>query len=90
MPIFPGVAVVPPLTLTDYGNACIEIGLAIDLSQTADKATTYTKTEVDGLLTGKATITCVDHAIANQSTLSINTLTTSSATLNIKSDLVSV
>ena len=46
-----------------------------------DKPTTYTKSEVDGLLTGKATITCVDNAIAHQSTRTTNTL-------NIKSDLV--
>ena len=48
----------------------------------------YTKSEIHGLLIHKASITYVDNAIANQSTLTINTLTTSSSALNIKSDLV--
>ena len=39
-----GIAVVPPLTLTCYGN--IEIGLAVVLNQKANTATTDTKTEV--------------------------------------------
>ena len=74
--------------MTYYGNDYIEIGLAVGLSLKADKSTTYTKSEVDGFLTNKASITYVDNAIANQSTLTINTLTTSSSALNIKSDLV--
>ena len=32
----------------------IEIGLAVDLNQKANTATTYTKSEVDGLLVSKA------------------------------------
>ncbi|MFM7987467.1 MAG: hypothetical protein ACKPKO_49960, partial [Candidatus Fonsibacter sp.] len=46
--IVPGIAVVPPLSLTYYGNDYIEIGLSVDLSLKADKSTTYTKSEVDG------------------------------------------
>ena len=45
--IVPGIAVVPPLNMTYYGNDYIEIGLSVDLSLKADKATTYTKTETD-------------------------------------------
>ncbi|MFM7978278.1 MAG: hypothetical protein ACKPKO_03095, partial [Candidatus Fonsibacter sp.] len=53
----PGIAVVAPLSLTYYCNDYIAIGLEVDLTQKADKSTTYTKSEVDGLLTGKAAIT---------------------------------
>ena len=52
------------MTLTYYGNDYIEIGLAVDLNQKANTATTYTKTEVDGLLVTKASTTYVDEAIA--------------------------
>ena len=31
--IVPGIAVVPPMTLTYYGNDYIEFGLAVDLNQ---------------------------------------------------------
>jgi hypothetical protein len=31
----------------------MEIGLSVDSSQKADKATTYTKTEVDGMIVTK-------------------------------------
>jgi len=41
--IMPGIAGVPPLTLTYYGNDYIEIGLAVDLNQQANTATPYTK-----------------------------------------------
>ena len=41
--IVPGLAVVPPMTLTDYRNYYIEIGLAVDLGQNTNTATTYTK-----------------------------------------------
>ncbi|MFM7978241.1 MAG: hypothetical protein ACKPKO_02905, partial [Candidatus Fonsibacter sp.] len=36
--IVPGIAVVPPLSLTYYGNDYIEIGLDVDLSLKADKS----------------------------------------------------
>ncbi|MFM7978404.1 MAG: hypothetical protein ACKPKO_03730, partial [Candidatus Fonsibacter sp.] len=49
--IVPGIAVVPPLSLTYYGNDYIEIG--VDLSQKADKSTTYTKSEVDSIASTK-------------------------------------
>jgi hypothetical protein len=42
------------LTLTYYGNDYIEIGLAVDLNQKANTATTYTKTEVDGVIDTKS------------------------------------
>ena len=58
-----GIAVVPPLTLTYYGNDYIEIGLAVDLNQKANTSTTYTKTEVDGLLVIKASTSYVDTAL---------------------------
>ncbi|MFM7989164.1 MAG: hypothetical protein ACKPKO_58605, partial [Candidatus Fonsibacter sp.] len=89
--IVPGIAVVPPLSLTYYGNDYIEIGLGVDISLKADKSTTYTKSEVDELLTNKASITYVDNAIAATSTrptFTTNTLTTSSGSLNITSDIV--
>ena len=58
------------MTLTYYGNDYIEIGLAVDLHQKANTSTTYTKTEVDGLLVPKASTTYVDNALAaKQSTL---------------------
>ena len=51
--IVPGIAIVPPLNLTYYGNGYIEIGLAYGLSQKADKSTTSTKTEVDDIMKAK-------------------------------------
>ncbi|MFM7978654.1 MAG: hypothetical protein ACKPKO_05010, partial [Candidatus Fonsibacter sp.] len=52
----------------------------------------YTKSEINGLLTKKkASITYVDNAIAatsTQPTFTTNTLTTSSVSLNITSDIV--
>ena len=42
------------MILTYYGNDYIEFGLAVDLNQKANTATTYTKTAVDGLLVSKA------------------------------------
>ena len=39
-------------------------------------------------MSGKATISYVDNVVSNQSTLTINTFTTSSTTLNSKSDPV--
>jgi len=58
------------MALTYYGNHYIEIGLVVDLNQKANTATTYTKTEVDGLLVTKASTTYVDEAIAaKQNTL---------------------
>ncbi|MFM7988582.1 MAG: hypothetical protein ACKPKO_55645, partial [Candidatus Fonsibacter sp.] len=79
--IVPCISFVPPLSLTYNGNDYIEIGLDVDLSLKADKSTTYTKSEADGLLTNKASITYVDNAIAaksTQPTITTNTLTTSS------------
>ena len=38
-----GVAVVPPLNFIYYGDDSIEMGLAVDLRQKADKSTTYKK-----------------------------------------------
>jgi hypothetical protein len=68
--IVPGIVVVPPMTLTYYGNDYIEIGTVVDLNQKANTATTYAKTEVDGLLVTKASTTYVDEAIAaKQNTL---------------------
>ena len=65
-----GIAVVPPLTLTYYGNDYIEFRLAVDLNQKANTATTYTKTEVDGWLVPKASTTYVNNALAaKQNTL---------------------
>ena len=89
--IVPGIYVVPPLSLSYYGNDYIQIGLDVDISLKVDKSTTYTKSEVDGLLTNKASITYVDNAIAATSTrptFTTNTLTTSSGSLNITSDIV--
>ena len=70
------------------GMTISRLGWLLIFHRKADKSTAYTKTDVDGLLAVKATITYVDNAIANQSTLTVNTLTTSRATLNVKSDLV--
>ncbi|MFM7987372.1 MAG: hypothetical protein ACKPKO_49470, partial [Candidatus Fonsibacter sp.] len=62
--IVPGIAVVPPLSLTYYGNDYIEIG--VDLSLKADKSTTYTKSEVDSIASTKqATITTATSFDAN-------------------------
>ena len=59
--IVPSTSVVPPLNLTCYGNDYIGIGLAVDLSQAADRLTTYTKTEVDDIMQGKQNnLTCID------------------------------
>jgi hypothetical protein len=70
--IIPGIAVVPPLTLTYDGNDYIEIGLAVDLNQKANTSTTYTKTEVDGLLVTEASTSYVDTALtAKQNTLNV-------------------
>ena len=66
-----GIAVVPPMTLTYYGNDYIEICLAVYLNQKANTSTTYTNTEVDGLLVTKASTTYVDNALASKQ----NTLT---------------
>ena len=63
--IVPGIAVVPPLSLTYYGNDYIEIG--VDLSQKADKSTTCTKSEVDSIASTKqATITSATSFDAKQ------------------------
>ncbi|MFM7988866.1 MAG: hypothetical protein ACKPKO_57095, partial [Candidatus Fonsibacter sp.] len=54
--IVPGISVVPPLSLTNYGKDYIDIG--VDLSLKADKSTTYTKSEVETIAsTRQATIT---------------------------------
>ena len=45
--IVPGIAVVPPLNITYYVNDYIDIVLSVDLALKADKATTYTITQVD-------------------------------------------
>ena len=75
--IIPGIAVVPPMTLTYYGNDYIEIGLAVDLNQKANTATTYTKSEVDGLLSTKASTSYVDSSVASlldQDLITVNSL----------------
>ena len=75
--IIPGIAVVPPMTLTYYGNDYIEIGLAVDLNQKANTATTYTKSEVDGLLSTKASTSYVDSSVASvldQDLITLNSL----------------
>ena len=60
----PGISVVPPLSLTCYGNDYIEID--VDLSQKADISTTYTKSEVDSIAsTTQATITTATSFDAN-------------------------
>ncbi|MFM7988535.1 MAG: hypothetical protein ACKPKO_55400, partial [Candidatus Fonsibacter sp.] len=62
--IVPGISVVPPLSLTYYGYDYIEID--VDLSQKADKSTTYTKSEVDSIASTKqATITSATSFDAN-------------------------
>ncbi|MFM7986413.1 MAG: hypothetical protein ACKPKO_44585, partial [Candidatus Fonsibacter sp.] len=62
--IVPGIAVVRPLSVTYYGNDYIEIG--VDLSQKADKSTTYTESEVDYIASNKqATITSATSYDAN-------------------------
>ena len=121
------------IKLFDYGIDFIEIGLAVLLTQRADRPKTYTKTEVDDIMQAKQntlsviypmnlgsrvascpllvgsniipglsvqlplTLTRNDRKslmigistiILYQSTLSVNTLTTSSVTLNIKSNHV--
>ena len=44
-----------------YGNDYIEIGLAVDLRQKADKSKTYTKTEINALMKAKQnTLTFID------------------------------
>ncbi len=66
--IVPGISVVPPLVLTYYGNDYIEID--IDLSQKADKSTTYTKSEVDSTASTKqATITSATPFDANNASV---------------------
>ena len=75
--IIPGIAVGPQMTLTYYGNDYIEIGLAIDLNQKANTATTYTKSEVDGMLSTKASTSYVDASVASlldQDLITVNSL----------------
>ena len=75
--IIPGIAVGPSMTLTYYGNDYIEIGLAVDLNQKANTATTYTKSEVDGLLSTKASTSYVDSSVASlldQDLITVNSL----------------
>ena len=44
-----------------YGNDYIEIGLAVDLRQKADKSKTYTKNEINALMKAKQnTLTFID------------------------------
>ena len=44
-----------------YGNDSIEIGLAVDLRQKADKSTTYTQTEINAIMKAKQnTVTFID------------------------------
>ena len=44
-----------------YGNDYIEIGLAVDLRQKADKSKTYTQTEINALMKAKQnTLTFID------------------------------
>ncbi|MFM7983012.1 MAG: hypothetical protein ACKPKO_27180, partial [Candidatus Fonsibacter sp.] len=68
--------------MTYYGNDYIEIGLSVDLSLKADKSTTYTKSEVDGLLTNKASTSYVDSAIASKASTSYVDNAIASAVLN--------
>ncbi len=63
--ILPGLVVVSPMMLTYYGNEYIDIGLAVDLNQEADTATTYTKTEVDVMVATKASTSYVDSSVAS-------------------------
>ena len=70
--IVPGLVVVSPLTLTYHGNDYIEIGLAVDLRQKANTATTYTTTEVDNMIATKASTSYVDSSVS--SVLSQNSL----------------
>ena len=78
--IVPGIAVVSPMPLTYYGDDYIEIGLAVYLNQKANTATTYTKTEVDGMIATKASTSYVDSSVS--SVLSQNMLTVSSLVVN--------
>ena len=53
------------MTLTYYGNDYIEIGLAVDRTQNAYTATTYTKTEVDVMRATKASTSYVGSSVAS-------------------------
>jgi len=63
----PGIAVVPPLNLTFYGNCYMETCLPVDILLKASTFTTCTKTCFDVLLTNKATTTYVDNVVASVS-----------------------
>ena len=81
--IVPGIAVVPPLNITYYGNDYIEIRLSVDLALKADKATTYTITQVDTALELKA-----NQSTTYTKTETDNLLATRQPTITSSTDLI--